>query len=481
MTARPTTPHASRRHLAVATLLVALVALFLPIATRVIAQSPTRPVVHHLRIDTDTLRGDMIDRHHHYILHRMLTRAESENASAFVVELNTNGGALDAALMINQRLMDAKIPTIAFVNTRAISAGALIAMSTDRIYMRPGATIGAAMPVTYGGKDGIQSLVDGKVTSAVAAQMKSAAAAKGHPDKLAVAMVDPGQPLEGYSRDGQPLTLTADEALTLELAEDMPNDLAGVLEAAGFTGAEVKGERLTPLEWVGAQASRPFITALLFAAAIICFIIEFKMPGIGVPAFAGLCFLALAQFGSLMADLSGILEPIMLMLGLTLIAVELFVLPGFGVAGIGGAALVLGALALSMNNLPLSFLGLARYWLGTTIYSILGSLVAIIIGLPITLKVLPYVPYLNSLMMAEVGPDGPKADIKPVERTTIALKEGMLGHTETDLRPSGVATFGGERYDVVSEGRFIDKGVDVVLRRIEHGKVIVIPRPLNSI
>ncbi|NUQ78757.1 MAG: hypothetical protein HUU21_34970, partial [Polyangiaceae bacterium] len=187
---------------------------------------------------------------------------------------------------------------------------------------------------------------------------------------------------------------------------------------------------------MAAQLSRTAVTSLLLAIAFIALIIEIKTPGIGLPLGVSVLSFGLAMFGGYMADLAGLLEPLLLIAGLVLIAVEIFVLPGFGVAGISGILCVLAAIVFSMNNIPASASGILTLWLAPTVYAILGAMIGTLVGLPIVLKVLPSLPFLGGLMMEEAASaEAEAAPVTRVEDARIRLKPGMLGVAETDCRP----------------------------------------------
>lgn len=261
--------------------------------------------VYHFRIDTDTAVSDIIDRSWHFRMHRALVAAENANADAFILEIDTYGGALDAAFMMQTRLLDTKIPVYAFVNSKAISAGAIIAMAADHIVMRPTAKIGDALPVTRDSSEpsGMKA-ADKKVISVVSAEMRAAAKANGHPVDVAVAMVDPDQPLRGFSKKGELLTLTTDEAIRARLTDWVADDLGELLRLADLEGADVVEPRLTALESIAGFLSRQVIVSMLFTLGIVCGLVELKTPGLGLPGALAVLSFGLVFFGTNLADLS---------------------------------------------------------------------------------------------------------------------------------------------------------------------------------
>jgi membrane-bound serine protease (ClpP class) len=352
--------------------------------------------------------------------------------------------------------------------------------------MHPGGVIGAALPVVpaqateKGGLSRAFQAADAKVISALAAQMAAAAEAKGHPTDAAVAMVNPDKPLAGFGEPGEMLTLTASQARDIGLAAVKAETLEGFLVDMGLGDAQVIRPELTTLEKTAAQLSRPMFASLLMGLALILLILEAKSPGIGFPLVGSIVCFGLAQYGSMMADLSGTLEPILLIVGFGLIMLELFVIPGFGVAGVAGGACVILSIAFSMNNMPSTAMGIMQYWIGPSVYTVFGTLVSALVGLPIVLKLLPHVPYLNALVMESPADEIAAAKATPASRLN-ALKEGMLGVAMVDCRPSGVAKFGDNRFDVVSDGRYIEKGAFVMIKEVTGSRVVVEPKPLDAV
>jgi len=435
--------------------------------------------VYVFRIDTDQSVSDMIDRSWQFRLHRALVAAETAGADAFILEINTNGGALDAAFMMQARVLDAKVPVIAYINNKAISAGAIVAMAADIIVMRPTAKIGDALPVTPDptAEFGMKA-ANRKVVSVVAAEMRSAAEANGHPVDVAVAMVDPEKPLPGFTKRGDLLTLTTTDAVRAGLTDWVAEDLNEVLRLADLEGADIVVPTLRPLENIAGFLSRSVIVSFLFTVGFVCGLIEMKTPGIGLPgAIAVVCF-GLAFFGTSLADLSGFLEPLLLIVGIGLLALEIFVIPGFGVPGIAGICCVVAAIGLSTTGIPLSAAGLTEYWLAPMVYSVLGSMVGTAVLFPVVLKVLPYIPYLNQAILdprVDGAHGGSMLDAEP-DSLAAVVPLGAVGVAATDLRPAGVATFQGTRFDVMTDGRYVERGTTVVVLERNGSRIVVAPQ-----
>ena len=432
--------------------------------------------IHYMVMDTDG-QMDMIDRSWHFRLHRALTAAERAKADGFLLEINTNGGALDAAFMIQDRLLKTTIPVYVFINSKAISAGALISLAANEIIMGPTAKIGDALPVTPDPNEASgMKAADAKVISVVAAQARAAAQARGHNSDLAVAMVDPTRPYAPFSQKGELLTLTALEAVQAGLTDMVAQNTDEVLRLLDLEGAELVTTQLTPLEQLAGLLSRHVVVSALASLAFLGLLIELKSPGIGLPgAFALLC-LGLLFFGTSLADLSGFIEPLLLLIGVLLLVLEIFVIPGFGVAGIGGIVCVMLSIGLSVTYLPASPLELTDLWLAPMVYTMLGTMVGTVVMVPIMFKLLPYIPYLKDAFLdPHADPELASSANDPQELAFVALV-GSTGEAATDLRPAGVAVIAGERYDVVTDGRYVERGTAITVREVTGNRIVVAPR-----
>jgi membrane-bound serine protease (ClpP class) len=392
---------------------------------------------------------------------RILAEAADARAAALILEINTLGGRVDAALLIRDALLGGSVPTVAFVNKRAISAGALISLAAGKIVMAGGSTIGAATPVDVG-QSGTPSPVSEKTVSYVRKEFRATAESRNRPVLLAEAMVDADVEIPGVIEKGKLLTLTTEEALKHRLADFRADDLEALLEHLDMAGAEVRRSSENWAETLVRFLTNPIFSSLLMTIGILGIILEMRTPGFGVPGVLGLGSLGLFFWGHWLVRLAGWEELLLISVGLGLILVEVFVLPGFGVAGATGIALMLGGLGLSL-------VGAGATW--TVIVAALGrvalSLLAAIVSAALLLSVLPRLPFGRRLVLKTglIG-DGTGPD---VWRPSV----GTQGTAISPLRPAGIADIDGARVDVVSDGELIDAGQAIEVTRVDGNRIVV--------
>lgn len=337
---------------------------------------PARPVVVVVPVD------GVIDLGLAPFIERALDEAVAANAAAVILEVNTFGGRVDAAVLIRDALLAARIPTVAFVNRRAISAGALISLAAERIAMAEGATIGAAAPV-QAGPGGTQPASE-KTVSYLRKEFRATAEARKRPPLLAEAMVDTDVEVPGVKPKGKLLTLTTAEALEHGVADFQADDLGALLARLDLAGAEVRRPPIAWAETLVRFLTHPIVASLLLMIGVLGILTEVQAPGLGVPGLVGLASFALFFWGHGLTRLAGWEEVILIGAGLVLLGIEVFVLPGFGIAGTLGLVAVLLGLGLSLVGPGATWM--AVFWaVGRVVLSLVVALVA---GL-VLLKVLP--------------------------------------------------------------------------------------------
>lgn len=395
---------------------------------------------------------------------RTLRVAKEAGAAAVILDVNTFGGRVDAAVAIRDHLLRAATPTVAFVNKRAISAGALIALAAEKIVMADGATMGAAAPVQFGQPGQGAQPVDEKTVSYVRKEFRATADARKRPGVIAEAMVDADVVVPGLVEKGKLLTLTTAEALQNQVANFQANDLAEVLPRLGLAGAEVRVESENWAERVVRFLTHPILSSLLISIAVLGILVELRTPGFGIPGLIGLLSLAAFFWGHWLVQLVGWEELLAVAAGLVLLAVEIFVLPGFGVAGI------LGILALAAG-LTSSLIGS-----GATVGAIAGAAARVaisgaiaVLGTVALLRFLPTLPGARRLVLSTALPQAPPA----AATTTRPPALGDVGVALTALRPAGTAELDGRRVDVVSDGSFIAPGAPVRVVEVAGHRVVV--------
>lgn len=395
---------------------------------------------------------------------RSVGEAEVAEARAIVLDIETPGGRIDAAQQIVDALRETDVPVYAFVNRRALSAGAMIALAADRIYMRDGAIMGAATPVTGGGDKAPE-----KIVSVMRSEMRTLAEEQGLDPRIAEAMVDEEIAIEGVVERGKLLTLTTEEAVRLGYAEEVA-DLNALLAAVGAPALPVYTTEVNWAENVVRFLTHPAVAPLLLTLGFLGILFELKTPAFGLAGTFGVASLA-AFFGSrYLVGLAGMEEMLLIGAGTALIAIEIFVIPGFGVAGIAGA-LAVGA------GIMLSLVGIAATpaeWSQAAGILSLSLLVGIVIAWALLRKLPKTGRFTKTGIMHGASTSREGGYLSQPARADLI---GSIGVALTDLRPSGAARFGEERVDVVSDSSWINAGTPIRVVRAEGYRHVVEPIP----
>jgi membrane-bound serine protease (ClpP class) len=429
-----------------------LLALGLVCAPLALAQEPRR-VVYVAPIE------GIIDLGVAPFVQRALDEATAAKAAAVVLEVNTLGGRLDAAVQIRDALLNARVPTIAYVNRRAISAGALISLAAEHLVMAPGATIGAATPVQAGQPGDGAKPVSEKTVSYVRKEFRATAESRKRPPLVAEAMVDSDVAIRGLVEKGKLLTLTTDEALRHKVAGLRADSLEAALAGVGIRDAELR--RLSPnwAENVVRFLTHPVLSSLLVTIGMLGILIELRSPGFGVAGAVGVGSLAAFFWGHWIVQLAGWGELMLTLAGVVLLLVEILVIPGFGVAGILGILAILAALVMSVVGT-----GATPEFFMLAAARIIGALLVALVASFVLLRFMPRTPMGRRLIL-DTGLGG------AVESQALLL--GKRGRTTSPLRPAGFADIDGARVDVVSEGDMIDAGTPVEVVRVDGNRVVV--------
>ncbi|MET0344540.1 MAG: NfeD family protein [Polyangiales bacterium] len=394
-----------------------------------------------------------------------------DGAAAVLLDLNTLGGRVDAAIKIRDALLASPVKTIAYVHPRAISAGALIALACDVIVVAPGASFGAATPVQLGA-EGAEAVSE-KMVSYFRAELRTTAEAKGRRGDIAEAMVDASVVIDGLDGPDKLLTLDTEGALSTGMADARAGTVQEALATLGLGDA-----RELPMEENWAErlvrfVTDPVVTGLLMSLGSLGILIELYTPGLGLPGALGVTCLGLFFFGHLLVKLAGLEELLLLGAGVGLLAIEMFVIPGFGVAGVVGLVCVVASLALTLVGLPLDVLVRTGAWV-EPLERVALALVLTVIGGAVALRYLPRTRamrwmVLDQKLSSNVRHDGPASFVAADETPLV----GQRGVAESDLRPVGVARFGARRVDVVSEGSYVRAGTSVRVCEVEGGRIVV--------
>lgn len=396
---------------------------------------------------------------------RVLSEATQEGAAAVILEINTFGGRVDAAVLIRDALLNARVPTVAFVNKRAISAGALISLSAEKIVMANGGTIGAATPVQMGQPGAPAQPVEEKSVSYVRKEFRATAEARKRPPLIAEAMVDADVQIPGLIEKGKLLTLTTEEALKHKVADFRAETIDSVLAQLALTGAQVKRASPNWAEDLVRFLTHPVVSSLLMTVGMLGIFLEIRTPGFGLPGALGIASLALFFWGHWLVQLAGWEELLLVVSGFVLLVLEIFVIPGFGLAGIAGIVALLAGLSLSLigGGATWEFVALA---MGRVLISVFLALAASLL----LLRFLPRLPFGRQLIL-ETGLGAGEGYASAPESDSKWL--GKKGTSHSPLRPAGIAVIDGERVDVVSDGEFIDAGISIVVTRVDGNRIVV--------
>ena len=396
---------------------------------------------------------------------RVLDEAQVAGAAAVVLEINTFGGRVDAAVQIRDALLNSRVPTIAFINKRAISAGALISLAAETIVMSGGGTIGAATPVQAGQPGGASQPVAEKTVSYVRKEFRATAESRKRPLLVAEAMVDADVAIPGVIAKGKLLTLTTEEALKLKLADIRADTLEEALQKLGLGGAEIRGASVNWAENIVRFLTHPTVSSLLITIAMVGILIELRTPGFGVPGALGVSSLALFFWGHWIVQLAGLEELLLALVGVLLLALELLVIPGFGIAGIAGILAIFAGLVLSMlgpGDTP-------QFIMEATVRVIFSVLIALVASLGL-MRLLPKLPFGRRLVLDTELKAG-EGFASPPETDVQWL--GKTGRATSPLHPSGIAEIDGHRLDVISEGELIDAGTLIQVVRVDSNRIVV--------
>jgi membrane-bound serine protease (ClpP class) len=409
----------------------------------------------------------------HY-LQRVIDQAESEEAAAIIFDIDTFGGRVDAATQMKDLILDSKVTTVAFINKRAISAGALISFSCDSIFMTAGASIGAATAVDLQGEKASE-----KVISYMREEMASTAEANNRPRDVASAMVDEelsipfvvnsqgdtltSKNVEGFA-EGKLITLSTNLAILLDIADKQLNNIDDVLDHMNLGDAKKVEIKESWSEMLVRFLTNPTVAPLFMSLGMLGLFFEIKSPGFGVPGILGLTCLALFFGSHLLVGLADMTEFIILFSGIILILLEILVIPGFGVAGISGIILCFYAFFKMLIGVYPSPGDYEAAYFGLSIGIITAVIAAVILY-----KTLPQTSLYKKLI--------PFTPQKSEEGFTISrgfeTLIGETGKTTTDLRPSGKVEIHGKTYQALSHGDYIDKDKEIQVDSVDENQLLV--------
>ncbi len=400
---------------------------------------------------------------------RAFEDADTLGADVIFIHMNTYGGQVDIADSIRTRILQSKIPVMVFIDNNAASAGALISIATDRIYMRPGSNIGAATVVDQTGE-----VVPDKFQSYMRSMMRSTAEAKGRDQDIAQAMVDPSIEIEGVIEAGKVLTFTASEAMRWGFCEGMAETVTEVVELAGFENYTIVEQKLTTIDRIINFLISPIVSGLLIMVILGGIYFELQTPGVGFPILAAFTA-ALFYFAPLYLEgLASHWEILLFVIGLALLAVEIFALPGFGVAGVLGIVFIISGLAFAMvGNQGPDFTGVPLTEVGR---AFLIVIIAFFLSLSISM-------YTGAKLLTSKGRLGNKLALNTIQDTAAGYSSanvkmrdlmGKTGTAYTMLRPSGKVEIEDDVFDATALTGYIDRGEQVKVVKYETSQIFVI-------
>lgn len=393
---------------------------------------------------------------------RVVSEAENNGSKAIIFRVNTFGGRVDAATQIKDAIIGSRLLTIAFINNRAISAGALIALSCRKICMVPGSSIGAATVVDQSGQKQSE-----KYQSFMRSEMRSTAERNGRRTDIVQGMVDENILVPGINDNNRLITLTSDEAKKYGIADTLVYNLNDCLSAFGLKDAQVIKISSNWAEDLVGFLNQPLISSILIMLGLVGIFAEIKSPGFGFPVIIGIISLLFFFGSSYILQLASVINIVLFIIGIILLLLEIFVIPGFAITGVIGIILIIGSIFLSLigNNLP--------YWdsaaVSKAVIQLSASLLSTFIIIYVIAKYLPKTSAFSRLILSNEE----KADQGFVSYPSIKELVGMEGIALTTLRPAGSAEFNGQRYDVVADWEYIPKGNKVKVIRVEGIKVVV--------
>jgi membrane-bound serine protease (ClpP class) len=398
---------------------------------------------------------------------RVINEAAENNADAIIFKINTFGGRVDAATQIKDAIISSKVMTIAYINNRAISAGALIALSCNKIVMVPGSSIGAATVVDQTGQK-----VGEKYQSYMRSEMRSTAERNGRRTDIAEGMVDERVVVKGLVDSTKLITLTSAEALKYKIADTVVTNFKYLLSYFNLQNAKEVGVSSNWAEGIVKFLNNPIISSILIMIGFFGLMAEIKTPGWGVAGTTALISLALFFGSSYILQLASIMEILLFIIGLLLLLAEIFVIPGFGVAGISGIVLIFASIFLSLlGSKP--FIDMEM--VSIAIIQLSGAMLFALLAMFALVKYLPKSSAFNRLVLSQSENAEEGFVSYPSEKELV----GKIGIAYTTLRPGGTAVIDGKKVDVVADSEYLDQGTKIKVLRVEGIKVVVTPLKEN--
>ncbi len=382
---------------------------------------------------------------------RAIRDAEAAGAAAVVLDIDTPGGIVAAALKARDAIVGSKVRTIAYVNPRAWSAGALLAIACETLVMNPGGSMGAAETRPN----------EEKYISALRAEFEATADLRGRDPSIAGAMVDADMEIPGLVSRGKILTLTATKAAELGFADATAADIEGLIELVGLAEAHTVEVASSTAERAARWLTNDAVSQALLTLGLVGLVVEMLTPGFGVPGAIGLTSLGLFFGGRLLGGLAGWEAVAVFLIGFLLLLIELFLIPGFGVTGILGIVGIFASLVLSYPTPAQAMAALAIALVGG---AALSALAVWLLARGAKLR-----GYQGRIVLRHEE----RVDKGYVAVGNMAGLEGAVGVAVTALKPVGAVDIQGMRVEAISESGFILAGTDVTVVRVQGSNVFV--------
>ena len=430
-------------------------------STKKISENSSTQKIFYFKID------DNISRPSQRKLNKAIEQATAQDADILFMELNTFGGELDAADKMRMALLECPIPTIVFINKNAASAGALISIACDSIYMAPGSSIGAASVVDQTGQ-----ILPDKYQSYMRSLMRSTAEMNGRDPDIAQAMVDPDVYIPGVSDSGKVLTFTTSEAIENGFCNAEAKDMDEVLKKADIQSYNIEYQEDTWIDKIISFLINPIVSGILIMFIIGGIYFEMQAPGIGFALLVSVVAALLYFAPHYLEGLAAHWEILLFIIGLGLLLLEIFVVPGFGVTGISGIILMAASLILTMIfNIGFDFSFSAPELFIKYMFLVIAACFAgFLLSLWLGKKLIDADTRYGSLAL-KTKMDTDKGFVAQDMHLTQYV--GKQGIASTLLRPVGKIEIDGEYLDATSEVGFIDKGEPIEVTRFENAQLFV--------
>jgi len=417
---------------------IILIFLILFISFSLYSSASVKAEVIHINLDSEINNAEFS------FIDKNLTEAENIKADFVIIEINSLGGFVDSALKIRDRILESEVKIISFVNGRAWSAAALIALAGEKLYISPSSSIGAAETRPN----------EEKYISALRKEFAATAERRNKNPQIAEAMVDASMEIEGIIEKDKLLTLTAAEALEVGIADYTASSLADLAAAENINLNEITTVEKTNLEKIMGIISNPYASSLLLIIAFSALIFEALTPGFALGGTVGIITLLIFFAGHIFTGSIGVGIVVLFIVGIILILAEIFLIPGFGVAGISGIAAVLSSLFFIFPNSSIA----------------INVLLAVVV-FTLVIGILMFKKFGSSRFWKRISLESNSENY-----FSSASKKDYLnqeGETLSKLRPAGTIKLNGERVDAVSEGSFINKGQKVKVISVSGSRVVV--------